>query len=174
MLEAYKFILNNLNKNDSVVVGVSGGPDSMALLHMILEVKKTIDIKIICVYVNHNVRKESAKELVFISDYCKNNGIIFESMTIEEYGNDNFQNEARNKRYNFFKKVVEKYNSKYLFTAHHADDLMETILMRIARGSTLKGYSGFSKVVEKNNYKIIRPFISVTKSEIYKQTEWLN
>ena len=56
-------------------------------------------------------------------------------------------------------------------TAHHADDLIETILMRIVRGSTLKGYSGFSKVVQKDNYKIIRPFITLTKDEIIIKIE---
>lgn len=66
-------------------------------------------------------------------------------MKIEKYGDDNFHNEARNIRYQFFDEVVKKYNAKYLFTAHHGDDLMETILMRIARGSTLRGYSGFKR-----------------------------
>src|SRR5690606_33087465 len=68
----------------------------------------------------------------------------------------------------YFAEIVKKYNAKYLFTAHHGDDLIETILMRIVRGSTLKGYSGFSKIVDMGDYTIIRPLINVTKDEIYK------
>ena len=92
-------------------------------------------------------------------------------MTIEDYGDDNFHSEAHTKRYNFFDEIVKKYNAKYLFTAHHGDDLIETILMRIVRGSTLKGYSGFSKVVHMDKYKIVRPLINLTKEEILKYCE---
>lgn len=169
MEEAYKYLLNNvgLSYNDTVVVGVSGGPDSMALLHLFVRVKKVLDLRVICAHVHHNVRKESDEEKIFVENYCANNNVVFEYMKIEDYGDDNFHNEARSKRYYYFGEIIKKYNSKYLFTAHHADDLMETILMRIARGSTLRGYSGFSKIVKIDNYTLIRPLINVTKDEIY-------
>lgn len=168
MKDVYNYLLKNLNlkDNDSVVIGVSGGPDSMALLNLFLELKKEIDLNIVCAHINHNVRKESAEEEKFLNTFCNINSISFEVMKIESYGDDNFQNEARTKRYEFFRELINKYNSKYLFTAHHADDLIETILMRISRGSSLKGYSGFQKEVEMDNYKIIRPLISKTKEEI--------
>jgi tRNA(Ile)-lysidine synthase len=168
MEKAYDFLLNQigLKYGDTVVVGVSGGPDSMALLHLMSQIKKEIDIFIVCAHVNHNVRKESDKEKIFIEKYCDNNQIIFESMKIEDYGDDNFHNEARTKRYNYFGNIVKRFGAKYLLTAHHADDLMETILMRIARGSTLRGYSGFSKVLDMGSYMILRPLISITKKDI--------
>ncbi|MBQ9181461.1 MAG: tRNA lysidine(34) synthetase TilS [Bacilli bacterium] len=168
MQEVYEYILNGLNLKygDSVVVAVSGGPDSMALLHMVSKVKKALDLEVVCAHVNHNVRRESADEKVFVEKFCKKNNIVFEYMKIEEYGDDNFHNEARSRRYNYFSKIVKKYKSSYLFTAHHGDDLMETILMRIVRGSTLRGYSGFSKIVDMGTYKIVRPFIDVTKQDI--------
>ena len=87
-------------------------------------------------------------------------------MKIEKYGDDNFHNQARNIRYNFFEDLVKKYDAKYLMTAHHGDDLMETILMRIVRGSTLKGYSGFEKIVDNGFYKTVRPLIFLTKDYI--------
>ena len=168
MDKVYDYLLNDLNLKygDTVVVGVSGGPDSMALLSLLVKLKKALELNIICAHVNHNMRKESEEERDFVSKYCKKNSILFEYMKIEEYGDDNFHNEARNIRYNFFETLIKKYNAKYLFTAHHGDDLIETILMRIVRGSTLKGYSGFSKVVFKEKYQIIRPLIEVTKDEI--------
>ncbi len=164
----YEYLLTDvgLKFGDTIVVGVSGGPDSMALLHLLIQIKKEVEIFVICAHVNHNVRKESEKEKEFLQSYCDNNQITFESMIIDDYGDDNFHNEARTKRYNYFGKIVRRYGAKYLFTAHHADDLIETILMRIARGSTLRGYSGFSRVVDMGDYKIIRPLISITKDEI--------
>ena len=169
MENAYQYLMNDLKikYGDSIIVAVSGGPDSMALLHLLIRLKKALDIEVICASVNHNTGRIGQKEeQEHVKKYCKNNGITFEGLTIEDYGDDNFHNEAHAKRYNYFKELVKKYNANYLFTAHHGDDLMETILMRIVRGSTLKGYSGFSSLVEMDGYKIVRPLIHVTKEEI--------
>jgi len=170
MDKAYNYLLNEigLKYTDTVVVGCSGGPDSMALLHLMARIKKAIDIDVVCAHVNHKVRKESDDEEIFVENFCKKHNIIFDCMHIDDYGDDNFHNEARTKRYNYFGNIVTKYSAKYLLTAHHADDLIETVLMRIVRGSTLRGYSGFSKVVDLKNYKILRPLINVTKEEIYE------
>jgi len=168
MENAYKFLLNELKNINSVVVAVSGGPDSMALINLMSEIKSKLNINVICAHVNHNVRQESFLEKIEVEKFCIKNKIKFESMIIEKYGDDNFQTEARNIRYKFFDDVVKKYDSKYLLTAHHADDLLETVLMRIVRGSTLKGYSGFSKKTYNGNYYILRPLIEVSKEEILK------
>ena len=159
------------NNNDSIVIGCSTGPDSMALLDMLLKIREKYNLLLVCAHVNHNVRKESYEEKEYIEKYCKDNKVIFETMTIENYGDDNFHNEARNIRYNFFEDLVIKYNANYLFTAHHGDDLIETVVMRIARGSTLRGYSGFSKIVDMGTYKLVRPLIFVTKDEIIDYNE---
>ena len=166
MEEVYNFVRNNLELGDAIVVGVSGGPDSMALLYILNEFKEKMNLRLICAHVNHNTRKDTIKEEEYIREYCKKNKIIFETIKINSWGDDNFENEARSVRYNFFEELIDKYKAKYLMTAHHADDLIETILMRIVRGSTLKGYSGFSKVVNKGKYKIVRPLITLTKDEI--------
>lgn len=155
-----------LKDQDIIVVGCSGGPDSMALMYILMDIRKKINIKIICAHVNHNVRVESKNEEKFLQEYCNEHDIIFEAMTIEKYGDDNFHNEARKIRYQFFDEIINKYNANYLMTAHHGDDLMETILMRIVRGSTLKGYAGFEKIIKKSNYTLVRPLIFVTKEEL--------
>ena len=173
MQKVINFLENELmlKDNDVIVLGNSYGPDSMALLNVLLNIKKKKDISIIIAHVNHNLRKESAKEKIDLENFCKEKNLVFESMIIEQYGDDNFHNEARNIRYNFFEDLVRKYNANYLFTAHHGDDLIETVVMRIARGSTLKGYSGFSRIVDMGSYKLVRPLIFVTKDEIIEYNE---
>lgn len=158
----------NFKEGDTIVIGLSGGPDSMALFDLLVKYQKKVNINIVVAHVNHNVRKVSNKEAIFVENYVKKYNVVFESMKIDKYGDDNFENEARNIRYHFFGELIKKYNAKYLLTAHHGDDLIETILMRIVRGSTLKGYAGFKEIVERDNYTIIRPLISFNKEEIIK------
>lgn len=169
MDKAYEFLLKevDLKYTDICVVGVSGGPDSMALLHLMTVIAKMRDIEIVCAHVNHNTGREGQiEDERLVERWCKENNITFEHMTIDDYGDDNFHNEAHTKRYYYFEQIVKKYGAKYLLTAHHGDDLIETILMRIVRGSTLRGYSGFSKVVPMDGYTILRPLINATKDEI--------
>ena len=166
--EINKFLKDNIKNNDTLILACSGGPDSMCLLDILLKYREKTNIKIIIAHVHHNVRKESDDELVFVRDYANSNDVIFETMKITDYTNKNFESEARDKRYNYFDKLISKYNAKYLLTAHHGDDLMETILMRMVRGSSVKGYSGFERVSPKDNYKVLRPLIKLTKSEILK------
>lgn len=163
MIIDHEFKFHN---GDVIVVGCSAGPDSMALIDMLLKIRLKYNLSLICAHVNHNVRKESYEEALFMQKYCEKNAICFETMTIEHYGDDNFHNEARNIRYQFFEKLVQKYNANYLMTAHHGDDLMETILMRIVRGSNLNGYSGFKNIVDMGNYYLVRPLISFTKEQL--------
>ncbi len=168
MKKVVSFLINDLKlkKDDVIIAGISFGPDSMALLYILKEIRKKIPIKIVCSHVNHNVRKASKKEKIDLENWCLKNDIIFESMIIEKYSDDNFHNEARNIRYHFFEELIEKYQANYLMTAHHGDDLIETVLMRLVRGSTLRGYSGFSSIVSYDKYKLVRPLIFVTKDEI--------
>ena len=156
----------DVEKNSTIVIGCSSGPDSMALFDMLLKKREEYNLKLICAHVNHNLRTQSKEEAIFMKAFCKEKDVLFEYLLIDNYGDDNFHNEARNIRYNFFEEVVKKYDADYLMTAHHGDDLIETILMRISRGSSLKGYSGFQKEVEKDGYKIVRPLIDMTKEDL--------
>lgn len=169
MKEMCNFLKNlNIDKNKPLVVAISGGPDSMALLHIL----KNKGYKIICAHVNHNLREVSKQEYIFVENYCKDNDIIFEGMEIKSYKNNKFtETEAREKRYNFFIETLNKYNTDILLTAHHGDDLIETILMRIIRGSNLNGFKGFTKISTYKNYKIIRPLIFYTKKDIEEYIE---
>lgn len=154
------------HKDDVIIIGCSSGPDSMALVDLVYKLKDKYNLKLIIAHVNYNVREESIEEENYIRDYCKKNNLIFEFLNIEEYGDDNFENEARRLRYKFFGRLAKKYDAKYVMTAHHADDLMETILMKLVRGSNLNGYAGFKSVVQRRGYKVVRPLISYTKDEL--------
>ena len=167
MDKVIEYLKKKIVIDEYVVVAVSGGPDSMALLDI---VNKVTD-KIVCAHVNHKVRSESEAEALMVKKYCEQNDIIFEQADIDNYGSDNFHKEARNFRYKFFEQLINKYNASILLTAHHGDDLVETILMRIVRGSTLKGYSGFKKETVKNNYMIIRPLINLSKIDLIDYDE---
>lgn len=163
MNDVVSFIKNlKIPKDESVVLACSGGPDSMFLLNLLYN----MGISCVVAHVNHKVRKESDEEYLFLKSYCSERDIIFEGREITDFVTGNFENYARNFRYSFFKEIVDKYSAKYLFTAHHGDDLMETILMRLTRGSSLKGYAGFSSISERDGYKIIRPLIYLDKDFI--------
>lgn len=155
----------NIRNDEYIVVACSGGPDSIFLLHLL----NKLGYKCVCAHVNHNVREASKDEYKFLENFCINHNVVFEGITIEEYDKKrNFHEFAREFRYKFFQQIIDKYNSHYLFTAHHGDDLMETVLMRLTRGSSIRGYAGFSSVVEKEDYKIVRPLVYLNKFEIEK------
>ncbi len=166
MKETVAYLNSLLKENDTVVVGLSGGPDSMCLLDVLLSLNKKINI--ICAHINHNIRKESIKEVDFVKDYCKKRNVKVETITFDKKSptKDYTEQELREKRYEYFANIIKKYKAKYLFTAHHGDDLIETILMRISRGSNLKGYCGFQIETQKEGYKIIKPLIFTSKDEI--------
>ncbi len=158
----------SLKEKDTIVVAVSGGPDSMALLHMLYQFQKKYPFTLVCAHVNHSKRKESEDEAIFVKKYCEERHILFEYLKIEDWGNKNFHDEAHHRRYEFFETVVRKYHASYLFTAHHGDDLMETILMRITRGSTMHGYRAFRPIEKRKDYTLVRPFLYQSKEDLLK------
>lgn len=166
MKEAYEYLFEKLNADDWVVAAISGGPDSMALLHLLLELNKNKNINIVCAHVNHNVRSESDLEQNELQTFCTKNNVIFEHKKLDKIEKMNFHNQAHLERQTFFDALVDKYNAKYLLTGHHSDDLIETILMRISRGSTLRGYAGFEKEAIRKSYSVLRPLINLTKEQL--------
>lgn len=166
MKETINYLNELFNDNDVVVLGLSGGPDSMCLLDILLSLNKNLNI--ICTHINHNIRKESFEEASFLKKYCEEKKLNFETTTFSKKSETENYNELelREKRYDFFSEIIKKYSAKYLLTAHHGDDLIETILMRLTRGSNLKGYSGIQLITDKKGYKIVRPLLFSTKDEI--------
>ena len=165
MTEVHNFIEGLKINSNYVIAAISSGPDSMCLLDLLMNLNKKY--KIVVAHVHHNLRDESDEEAIKLEEYCKRNNLTFEMMKIENYPNNKFSEEAARKiRYEFFDKLIKKYNSDILFTAHHGDDQIETVLMRLTRGSSLKGYAGIEPISYDRGYKIARPLLFLTKEDI--------
>lgn len=154
--------------NKTIIVGVSTGVDSMVLLDLFMKVKDELNLKIVISHINHKKRKESDDEEAFLKEFASNNDLILEVKHLDNLSiSDNFQSEARAFRYEFYTSLCEKYGTDVISLAHHGCDQIETILMRILRGSSLKGYSGMSVVSLYKKYTLFRPLLTCTKDEIY-------
>ena len=125
------------SKTEYIILAISGGIDSMVLLDLF----KKQGFNIVICHVNHNQRKESEIEEKYLREYAKANDIPFELYDYHPKDKRNFQAVAHQKRYEFFYDISEKYNARYILTAHHKDDLAETILLRLITGSNLYGLS---------------------------------
>jgi tRNA(Ile)-lysidine synthase len=162
---------------DRIVVAVSGGPDSMALLHMLSSVAKEEEITLIAAHVNHGFRvQESAHELQVVENFARQLGIPCETIQldlpsyIEETGR-NSQAAAREKRYAFLHEIAGRYGASRIALAHHGDDQAETVLMRLLRGTGLAGLAGIHSKRFEKNVELIRPMLRMNKSGILRYCE---
>jgi tRNA(Ile)-lysidine synthase len=163
---------NMLEKNDSVLVGLSGGPDSVTLLHVLYSLKKEYSLNILLAHLDHKFRgEESLADRKFCEDLAERYDleIIWEEIdvaSISEKKGISLEEAARFERYDFFKRVAEKRNIDKIAVGHTRDDQAETVLMRIIRGAGMKGLGGISPVKYIQGFKIIRPLIEASRKEV--------
>lgn len=164
-IEKYRMI----EPNDTVLVALSGGADSVCLAHFFLKYREKLKIKLVCAHIEHGIRgKESLRDFEFVKKWCENAGVDFKyihinapeeaafcKMGVEEY--------SRKKRYEFFETI----QCDKIATAHNKSDNIETVLFRTARGTSLNGACGIPAV----RGKIIRPLIDLTSREIREYCE---
>ena len=168
MEEVYHFLEEKLKDDlNYILVGVSGGVDSMVLLTVLSDFLKDTSVQIVACHVHHNLRKESDLEQTLVSDYCQKLGVLFETTKLS-YEVPFTEMIGREKRYQFLEEMLKKYDSQTLFLAHHGDDLVETVLMKLTRGTTLRGAKGISLESQREFYTIYRPFLFLSKEEIYE------
>lgn len=152
----------NLILNEPIICAVSGGVDSVCLLYILHK----LNYNVVLAHVNHHKRKESEIEEKAMRDLAQSMGIPFEVLSYHYSNTDNFHNEAHHARYDFFKSLCDKYHTNTIATAHHLDDQLETVLIKLMEGSNLYGYGGISIVNFDGRYRLIRPLLCVTKEEL--------
>lgn len=160
--------LLNVNSGDKIAVAVSGGKDSMCLLYCLNNLKSKLNIELIAVNVDHGIRgEESRKDSEFVKNYCEKLGVFlyFEKVDVPQYckrNNLSIEEGARILRYGVFKKVLDRFKGYKIATAHHKNDLFESVLFNLFRGTGLKGLKGIDKVTD----VLVRPLINSSREEI--------
>lgn len=158
---------NLIAVGDLVITGISGGPDSMALLDILIQLRPRLNFQLVVAHLNHGLRPEAAAEEKFVSDYCRIVQIPFYSrqVDVQEIATrekKSLEEAGRECRYQYFAELAAKLGANRIATAHHRNDNAETVLLNIIRGSGIKGLRGIRPI----NGKIIRPLLCVTKNEI--------
>ena len=161
---------NLIQNGNHIIIGVSGGADSVYLLLILNELRESMNLTITAVHINHMIRREAVDDQKFVQDLCGQLSIpckIFEidvkqiakreKMSLEEAG--------RKARYDAFAKTMKKYNADKIAIAHHQNDQAETFLYRVVRGT---GIYGAGAMREKDG-NLIRPLLCVKKEEIVKR-----
>jgi len=160
-----------VEKGDKVIVAVSGGPDSMCLLHILYKLKDLLGIQIVVAHVNHGLRGEEAlKDQVFVEDFCNEYAIKYYSInldinSISIENNLSIETAARNERYKYFSELKNHIGANKVALAHNANDQAETVIMRLFRGTGLEGLGGIKPVRDKI---YIRPLLFIERYEIEK------
>lgn len=138
---------NLIQKQDKIVIGVSGGPDSMCLLDSLYCLKEKLDIEIVVAHVNHMIRKEAEEETAYVKSYCEEHTIPcfikkVEVIALAKEQKLGTEEMGRKIRYEFFIEVAKKTGANKIATAHNANDNAETVFMNIIRGSGIPGLKG--------------------------------
>ena len=159
---------NLIQENDKIVIGVSGGPDSMCLLHILNGLKEKLNFEIVVAHINHMIRKEAEEETQYVKNFCDKLGIkcyikridVIDKSNKEKIGTEEA---GRKARYDFFEEVLNIVNANKIATAHNENDNAETVLMNIFRGAGTSGLKGIEPI---RDNKYIRPIIECERSEI--------
>ncbi len=159
---------NNLIKaGELVILGVSGGPDSMALLHIMSELSARMGFRIAGAHLNHGLRPEANEEEAFVLETCQEMGIecLARRVMIEQLAQERqsgLEETGRYVRYNFFEEIRQAQGGHRIATAHHSDDAAESVLLHLLRGTGIKGLRG----IMPQNGAVIRPLLRVSKDEL--------
>ena len=166
---------NLIKDGDKIVLGVSGGPDSISMLNILNEIKheQSIKFEIYVAHVNHLIREEAIDDEKYVENYCNKNDIecYLKRIDVEKIANNKkigTEEAGRNARYDFFEEILQKTGSNKIAIAHNKNDKIETIIMHLLRGSGLSGLKGIEPI---RDNKYIRPLIECERQEIEQYCE---
>ena len=164
---------NLIENGDRIVLGVSGGPDSITMLDILRQLREELEFEIVVAHINHMIREEAIEDEKYVQEYCKKNNIecYIKRIDVEKIANTKkigTEEAGRKVRYEFFEEILQKTGSNKIGIAHNKNDKIETIIMHILRGS---GISGLKGIEPKRDNKYIRPLIECERSEIEQYCE---
>lgn len=158
-----------IQAKDKIVLGVSGGPDSITMLDILRQIQEEFDFEIVVAHINHMIRKEAIQDEEYVKKYCEKNSIEFfvkriDVMSVANNRKIGTEEAGRFVRYEFFDEILKQTESNKIAIAHNKNDKVETIIMHLLRGSGLSGLKG----IEPIRGNIIRPLIECEREEIEK------
>ena len=171
----FEKVLSTINKHnliesgDKIVIGISGGPDSVCLLHILSRLKEKLNIELYAAHLNHQIRGiEAQKDALYVSEICDEMGITYflKSIDVPKYCKDNslsIEEGARKLRYEMFDEIKKRTKSNKIAIGHNLNDQAETVLMRIMRGTGLQGLRGIEYARENG---VIRPLLDIERKDI--------
>lgn len=164
---------NLIEPEDKIVLGVSGGPDSISMLNILNEIKEELNFEIYVAHINHMIREEAEDDEKYVQRYCEKNNIQFFSQRIDvkQVANNmktGTEEAGRKIRYDFFEEVMQNVGANKIAIAHNKNDKVETIIMNLFRGSGISGLKGIEPIREG---KYIRPLIECERQEIEQYCE---
>ena len=164
---------NLIQEGDKIVLGVSGGPDSISMLDILNNIKKEFGFEIYVAHINHMIREEAIEDEKYVQQYCEKNDIKFFTKRIDVQQIANLQKigteeAGRKVRYEFFEEILQKVKANKIAIAHNKNDKIETIIMNLLRGSGLSGLKGIEPI---RDSKYIRPLIECERQEIERYCE---
>ena len=164
---------NLIQQGDKIVLGVSGGPDSISMLHILNEIKEDYKFDIYVAHINHMIRDEADSDEQYVKLYCEEKNIQFFSkrIDVQQFAHTNkigTEEAGRKIRYDFFEEVLQIVNGNKIAIAHNKNDNTETIIMNLLRGSGLSGMKGIEPI---RDNKYIRPLIECERQEIEQYCE---
>ncbi len=163
MFRSFKDYMQAQSLTGGCAIAVSGGGDSVALLRLFIE----LGYKPLVLHYHHGLRKESDYEAAFVKKLAEDYDCPYEIGYWDATTDGaNIQQSARNARYHFFEEMLTQYKIKDLFVAHTEDDLLETLFLRMSKGSGVSGLPGLSQFVSKKTYNIHRPLLSVSRKQL--------
>lgn len=155
-----------LKQNDKVVIGVSGGPDSVTLLYILSALKKPFNLTLYVAHLDHGLRKDSSKDRKFVEGLAKRLHLPCSATSVKIVPQGSLEETARTVRLEFLCQTAKGFNAKKIALGHTLDDQAETVLMRMLRGSGLMGLSGIAPLRSMCGCEIIRPLIETKRKDI--------
>ncbi|MFW6269478.1 MAG: tRNA lysidine(34) synthetase TilS [Bacillota bacterium] len=182
LINDFKEYLNQgslIIKKDRLLLGVSGGPDSLTMLDLVDRIRKEFNLHIIVFHLNHQFREKACEEAEFVRSFCQKRNI---KVIVKEYDvpgfkakkKFSFEEAARKIRLNLMIKEANKNDIKKIVLGHNKDDLVETMLLNLFRGSALKGLTGINPISSYKEVKLIHPLLNISRKRIEKYCNFRN